>query len=74
MGAHLPRVPLLSVQPLSAREDNGQKIPPFQREAMSHRPRALQLTLSIIAQKEEVGGDAYNISWMVSQIVLEVFD
>jgi hypothetical protein len=34
----------------------------------------LQLTLSIIAQKEEVGGDAYNISWMVSQTVLEIFD
>ena len=30
----------------------------------------LQLTLNIIAQKEEVGGDAYNISWMVSQTVL----
>ena len=30
----------------------------------------LQLTLSIIAQKEEVGGDASNISWVVSQAVL----
>jgi hypothetical protein len=39
MGTYLPHIPLLSVQPLSAREDNGQKIPPFQREAVSHRPR-----------------------------------
>jgi hypothetical protein len=30
----------------------------------------LQLTLGVIAQKEEAGGDAYHISWLVSQTVL----
>lgn len=33
------------------------------------RRNLFQLTLSIIAQKEEVGGDASNISWVVSQAV-----